>query len=246
MRRWTRRRTTATDANGTATGPRLTLTEYRATRVDEVDRLERKVVTQEDMYGRANPKPLPPSFDAEDMRKMRAAEETRLLRLRDASSEDAWLAIGIPDALGLTFDTYKWRQNQSFVEVFVKLPTGARKHDVEVTLDVHRLVVRVRGAVIIDGTLHAAIKAELSTWIIVDDVLEMSLLKRNRRGHYENGTTNSDTFWPSLLIEDAKRGDRALPPIAPSVYFETEYEIDKDVDNNSRKSSSRPMIASRR
>lgn len=213
--------------------------------VDEVDRLERKVVTQEEMYGRANPKPLPPSFDAEDMRKMRAAEETRLLRLRDASSEDAWLAIGIPDTLGLTFDTYKWRQNQSFVEVFVKLPTGARKHDVEVTLDVRRLTVRVRGAAIIDGTLHAAIKAELSTWIIVDDVLEISLLKRNRRGHYENGTTNSDTFWPSLLIEDVSR-DRALPSIPPSEYYESEYEIEADITNNARKSSSRPMIANRR
>jgi hypothetical protein len=76
-------------------------------------------------------------------------------------------------------------------------------------------------------------------------VLEISLLKRNRRGHYENGTTNSDTFWPSLLIEDVSR-DRALPSIPPSEYYESEYEIDADITNNARKSSSRPMIANRR
>lgn len=32
----------------------------------------------EDMYGRANPKPAPPSYDADDARAMRAAAEGRL------------------------------------------------------------------------------------------------------------------------------------------------------------------------
>jgi len=196
------------------------------------------------MYGRANPKPAPPSFDAEDMRKMRAAEETRLLRLRDASNQDAWLAIDIPENLGLACDKYKWRQNQSFVEVFVRLPRDATKHDVDVTFGVSRLIVRVGDDVILDGTLHSAIKAELSTWIIVDGVLEISLLKRNRRGHYENGTTNADTFWRSLLTDDVQIF--ALPSNVPNEYYDTEYEIDSVLGNNARKSSSRPMIANRK
>ena len=56
---------------------------------DEVDRLERKVVSMPSMYGRANPKPEPPSYDAEDMRKMRAAEEKDLLRARAAEASAA-------------------------------------------------------------------------------------------------------------------------------------------------------------
>ena len=36
----------------------------------------------EDMYGRANPKPIPPSYDADDMRAMRAAEERAALEAR--------------------------------------------------------------------------------------------------------------------------------------------------------------------
>jgi hypothetical protein len=42
----------------------------------------------EDMYGKANPKPLPPSYDAEDMRAMRAAEERAALEAR-ASAQGA-------------------------------------------------------------------------------------------------------------------------------------------------------------
>jgi hypothetical protein len=40
----------------------------------------------EDMYGRANPKPAPPSYDAEDMRAMRAAEERAALEARSSAT----------------------------------------------------------------------------------------------------------------------------------------------------------------
>ena len=111
---------------------------------DEVDRLERKVVSMPSMYGRANPKPEPPSYDAEDMRKMRDAEEKDLLRARAAEASAAargsgafassladasaaWAEIDVPCGLGdAASDTVKWRQNQTFVEVFVALPDPAR------------------------------------------------------------------------------------------------------------------------
>ena len=35
-----------------------------------------------DMYGRANPKPAPPSYDADELRAMRAAEERAALEAR--------------------------------------------------------------------------------------------------------------------------------------------------------------------
>ena len=86
------------------------------------------------MYGRANPKPTPPSFDADDVRKMRAAEEARLLAARADDGDVAWLEIDVPRELGLELDRYKWRQNQSFVEVFVRLPRGCAKKDVRVEI----------------------------------------------------------------------------------------------------------------
>ena len=198
---------------------------------DEVDRLERKVATMEDMFGRANPKPAPPTYDADDMRKMAAAETARLERLRAADQSSASLAasasragafdaatlayltnipayaeISIPPTLGADHGWYKWRQNQTYVEVFVPLPknaASARRLDVAVETDRLRVVADPKGAsephVLIEGELYAAIKAEASTWVVVDGVLEISLLKRNRRGQYDAGKSNAATFWFSVL-----------------------------------------------
>jgi len=98
---------------------------------DEVDRVERKVVSVADMYGDANPKPKPPNFDAEDMRKMKLADERRLMALRDADRHTvaarvaggavagaaaiAWGEIEVAEGLGVDDDAglgMKWRQNQ--------------------------------------------------------------------------------------------------------------------------------------
>lgn len=136
-----------------------------------MDRLERKVAKTEDFYGRANPKPTPPSFDAEDMRKMRAAEVAKALAARDETDDAAWLDIQVPPALGIELEKYKWRQTQSYVEVFVKLPRGVTREDVEVVLGTTRVAVRVRGETVIDGRLAATIKAELSTWFIGASIL---------------------------------------------------------------------------
>lgn len=202
-------------------------------------------MTQEDMYGRANPKPTPPSFDADDVRKMRAAEEARLLAARADDGDVAWLEIDVPRELGLELDRYKWRQNQSFVEVFVRLPRGCAKKDVRVEISATTLDVRVREERVIDGALRATVKAELSTWVIVDDVLEIVLLKKNRRGHYDNGCTNADTYWRTLLAESADATTPALPLHAPTAYYDSEYEIERDMGNHARRSSNAPMISNK-
>ncbi len=41
-----------------------------------------------------------------------------------------WRQIEVPAGLGLDCDNYKWRQNQSHVEVFVRLPGYAKSHQV--------------------------------------------------------------------------------------------------------------------
>lgn len=37
-------------------------------------------------------------------------------------SQKAWEALSIDADLGMDCDDYKWQQNQSYVEIFVKLP----------------------------------------------------------------------------------------------------------------------------
>lgn len=80
--------------------------------------------------------------------------------------------------------------------------------------------------------------------LAVDGVIEISLLKKNRRGYYDDGCTNHDTFWRSLLAD--VRAVKTLPSTVPSEYFETEYEIEREPGNDARKSSSKPMISQRR
>ena len=223
---------------------------------DEVDRLERKVVSMNSMYGRANPKPEPPSFDAEDMRKMRAAEEKDLLRARAAEADAAarrsgafvaspanvcaaWAEIEVPSGLGgAVSETVKWRQNQTFVEVFVALPNPARgAADVEVRIDAEHLGVAVDGVPVLDGRTFAPVKAEASTWVVADGVLEISLLKRFRRGNYANGKTNADTFWFSILRAADETEARAAPRVGsrrlalaapPQAYYDSEYVRDPE------------------
>ncbi len=58
---------------------------------------------------------------------------------------------------------------------------------------------------------------------VADGVLEIQLLKRNRRGFYQNGCTNADTFWFSLL---AQRAGRERLPLAqpPPEYYKSDWE----------------------
>ena len=214
---------------------------------DEVDRLERKVVSMSDMYGRANPKPAPPSFDADDMRRMRAAEERdlRLARERDAAAaaalapgaplslahNPAWTDVTLPPNLGADTGAYKWRQNQTFVDIFIPLPVDCHvASDVRVDISSDAVSARVRGETVLDGDLYAPIKAEASTWIVADGVLEISLLKRNRRGNYENGASNADTFWYSVVREGggAKGAARLALDAPPQNYYESEWIRDPE------------------
>lgn len=216
--------------------------------------MERKVVGMPSMYGRANPKPEPPLFDAEDMRKMREAEERSMLKLRAAdadatartlgagdasfvhdaagmSGDPVWGEIVVPANLGADHGQLKWRQNQTFVEVFVKLPPNAqRAADVAVVMRSDFLSVKVAGVTILAGALYRPIKAEASTWIIADGILEICLLKRFRRGNYENGKSNADTFWFCLCRDGGGVGQQRIEKLTapPNEYYDTEYTHDPE------------------
>ncbi|CAL6362935.1 unnamed protein product [Bathycoccus prasinos] len=225
---------------------------------DEVDRLERKVVNMEDMYGRANPKPEPPKFDAEDMKNMREAEETRLLKARESSKNELyWQEIEVEKCLGLETETIKWKQNQTYVEIFVRLDgyaggmsahESAKSEDVQVDMSRSRLSVRYKDDVIIDDKkLYKDIKVELSTWVIVDNVLEICLLKLLKTKLF------SDEYLNALRVEDSKvhldstssLTEDDVKKSIPERYYETEFDENYGVrvGNKARHSSNRPMVA---
>ena len=69
---------------------------------------------------------------------------------------------------------------------------------VQVVLMPSRIEVRMGMRSPLKGQLWAEVKVEDSTWYVQDGLLSMQLLKRNRRGHYANGSNNAETFWMSV------------------------------------------------
>ena len=55
-------------------------------------------------------------------------------------------------------------------------------------------------------------------------MIEIVLLKRNRRGFYQNGKTNADTFWYSLLAGKVGR-ERLQLPYPPHEYYKTDCDL---------------------
>lgn len=49
-----------------------------------------------------------------------------------SATDAAWLSVTIPEGMGLEFNKYKWRQNLSHVEVYVKLPVTVTPKQVKV------------------------------------------------------------------------------------------------------------------
>ena len=142
---------------------------------------------------------------------------------------------------------------QSYVEVFVRLPPGVEPSSVLVHLTPASLHVRFGEETILGGDLFSAVKAEESVWLMSafllpqclrhhrltlgsdpshtrmsdpptgDGILEIQLLKRNRRGQYANGCTNADTFWYSLLAS-AKGNHRLALDQPPAEYYKSDWE----------------------
>lgn len=56
-----------------------------------------------------------------------------------------------------------------------------------------------------------------------DNVLEIVLLKRHRRGNYADGETNATTFWP-CVVRGAGSDARLALEQAPLAYYRTAWE----------------------
>jgi len=211
-------------------------------RDDEVDRLERagkatsgfsRQEVMESMYGRANPIPLQPSYTAEERLAVAHRDEDEAVAMRAVTDrERRWASVEIPPALGVSTTAYKWKQNQTFVEIYFQLPTNLPTRAVVVSIEPRRLHVSLDGADKLSGELLKEVDVDGSTWFVSDGLLHIHLLKRNRRGHYDDGSTNNDTFWTSVLYKAPANESLALPvgntgyAIVPTEYFSSEYEFD--------------------
>jgi len=200
---------------------------------DEVDRLERagaqsaslRQDVMESMYGRLDPKPAPAVYSLEEQKKMKAREDAERAEARKAAGKllsPSYQQIDVPGELGVACSSYKWRQNQTFVEIFVPVREG---ENVAVELKPKSICVEVGGRPLLKGTLYRDVKAEDSTWYVQDGVLEITLLKLSRRGQYANGETNADTFWRSVLRGAGEHEALALEA-PPACYYKSHFELD--------------------
>ncbi|KAL4532079.1 hypothetical protein Ndes2437B_g02505 [Nannochloris sp. 'desiccata'] len=196
---------------------------------DEVDRLERassaasgpsRQDVMDSMYGRLEPKPKEASYSAEERLAMhRKIEEEKTTARRAALLPPSYLAIDIPRDMGMDCGTYRWKQTQSHVEIFLPLPENITVSKISVSIKPSHLTVDFDERPMLKGKLYREIKADESTWYIQDKVLEIVLLKRNRKGNYQDGMTNADTFWKSVLKSAPETEVLALEHPPTSYYW---------------------------
>lgn len=158
----------------------------------------------------------------------RREEEEKAAARRAALAPPSYLAIDIPPGLGMDCGSYRWRQSQSHVEIFLPLPDGLSSSKVSVVLQPQYIAVEFDEKPKLKGQLYRAIKADESTWYCQDGVLEILMLKRNRKGNYENRTTNADTFWRSVLQSAPEREVLAFEHPPTAYYWAPHEEIDSE------------------
>ena len=88
-----------------------------------------------------------------------------------------------------------------------------------------KLLIKLGDKVILSGQLYSDIKQEESIWLLVDRILHLTMLKRNRRGNYANHCTNADTFWKSVM-KHAPQQERLKPAYPPTKYYALAIEDD--------------------
>lgn len=75
-----------------------------------------------------------------------------------------WLEVDVPDKLGIAKDKLKWRQDQTFVEIFMLLPDNCPPKSVSVTLTKDSIHVLLGQRTVLAGDLYTAIKVDSSHW----------------------------------------------------------------------------------
>lgn len=89
---------------------------------------------------------------------------------------------------------------------------------VVVDITAQHLRVSVCGSQVLGGQLLRQVNPYCSAWQVADGIVEVTLLKASRRGHYAPGTTNADTYWDRVWAK-ALPQDRLPSPRPPLQYY---------------------------
>ena len=89
---------------------------------------------------------------------------------------------------------------------------------VAVDITAQHLRVSVCGSQVLGGQLLQRVNPYCSAWQVADGIVEVTLLKASRRGHYAPGTTNADTYWDRVWAK-ALPQDRLPSPRPPLRYY---------------------------
>lgn len=100
-------------------------------------------------------------------------------------------AAAPPSSGGSSDGLYTWKQEKEEVEVSVKMPKGAQKGEVKVTILAENLKVEHKGKVIVEGELGGRCSPSGSTWTMNNGRVEVTLEKGDA------------TPWPSLFVVEA-------------------------------------------
>ncbi len=110
-----------------------------------------------------------------------------------------------------TTDSYSWTQTLKVVEVSVPVKPGLKSKDIFVEIKSNKLVVALKKdyvkakskeTSIVDGKLHASIKADEAMWTLVD----------NKRVDISLEKINDMSWWPCVIVGDAEIDTKRIVP----------------------------------
>ncbi|XP_074842849.1 nudC domain-containing protein 1 isoform X1 [Carettochelys insculpta] len=89
---------------------------------------------------------------------------------------------------------YYWQQTEDDLTVTIHLPQNITKDDIQVQFSPDYIIVTLKNqSPLVEGKLYSAIDHEGCTWIIRDNSLEISLIKKDE-----------GPIWPELIVDDTR------------------------------------------
>mmetsp|Transcript_26469 Transcript_26469/g.88693 ORF Transcript_26469/g.88693 Transcript_26469/m.88693 type:complete len:318 (-) Transcript_26469:184-1137(-) len=134
---------------------------------------------------------------------------------------------------GIT-DKYRWTQTLQDLNVFVDVPPGTSSKQLDVQITQRKIRVGIKGQPpIIDGELHAKVKADDSMWLVEDKrVVNITLQK-----------VNDMEWWKRVIVGDPEINTQKVEPENSSLSDldgETRQVVEKMMDDQRRKQMGLP------
>ncbi|XP_022655852.1 nudC domain-containing protein 1-like [Varroa destructor] len=104
----------------------------------------------------------------------------------------------------LTSPVYTYMQNNEDVVVMFRLQPDTSKRDVNVDIKPSSIEIKICGETVLDGVLEAVVDSGASTWSIVDDKLEVTLVKcrAQRWPRVVKGTTKGEEVFDAAYLDE--------------------------------------------